>query len=50
MESWRILLTVVLSMILSYYSKCLSDMEKKLIVLRDTSKERDLLLKEKTES
>lgn len=47
MESWRILLTVVLSMILSYYSKCLSDMEKKLIVLRDTSKERDLLLKEK---
>ncbi|MCI9565541.1 MAG: sensor histidine kinase [Eubacterium sp.] len=50
LDGWNlggILLTVVLSMILSYYSKCLSDMEKKLIVLRDTSKERDLLLKEK---
>ena len=50
LDKWNaggILLTVVLSIILSYYSKRFSDLEKKLIVLRDTSKERDLLLKEK---
>lgn len=35
------------SVVLGYYSKNLQETERKLIVLRDTSKERDILLKEK---
>ena len=45
---WLTIITVtMLSALLSYYSKHLSELENKLIVLRDTSRERDLLLQEK---
>lgn len=45
---WMTVITVImLSALLAYYSCHLSELENKLIVLRDTSKERDMLLQEK---
>lgn len=42
-----VIIVTMLSVILAYYSSHLSKLENKLIVLRDTSKERDILLQEK---
>lgn len=41
------IIMVVVSALLAYYSNRLTQLEKKLIVLRDTSMERDMLLREK---
>lgn len=49
-EAWvwfAIITAIVLSGILAYDSKRLYELEKRFIVLRDTSKERDMLLQEK---
>lgn len=49
-EPWvwlSILVVTMLSALLAYYSGHLCELENKLIVLRDTSRERDLLLQEK---
>ncbi|WP_302626937.1 sensor histidine kinase [uncultured Eubacterium sp.] len=49
-ELWScvvMLFTLILSALLAYYSSHLEILENKLIVLRDTSKERDMLLREK---
>lgn len=49
-ELWScvvMLFALILSALLAYYSSHLEILENKLIVLRDTSKERDMLLREK---
>lgn len=49
-ELWScivMLFTLIISALLAYYASHLDVLENKLIVLRDTSKERDMLLREK---